>query len=161
MVALIIPDAKGTNAEFNIFFLCENTVGYAFDQLIDVIAPPVVDGAETVSILPKLFCIGDGVFLWIGVKVVVKMDTVYIVVSYHIHDDRGYLGSNFGQCRVEVFLSAVGKKPFRFFTGNMVRSDIARRIERCAIWIHPGMQLHSARMGFFDGKIERIINRTG
>src|SRR5690554_5854918 len=113
MIALIIPDAKGTDAELDVFFFGKDTVGHALYQLIDIIPPPVVDRLKALAILPELLCIGNGILFRVWVKIIVEVNTVDIIVSYHIHYNRRYIAPNLWKGRVEVFLPSVGEKPLR------------------------------------------------
>ncbi|MNI52919.1 hypothetical protein D3C73_1077270 [compost metagenome] len=97
-------------------------------QYVDIVASPVVNFLDPVVILTKgnlirYRCISA---IRIGVKIIIEMNTIYIVVFDHIHYHINNIFTNFRNTWVEKLLASIGEEPFWVALGNMVIRKMGR-----------------------------------
>src|SRR5262245_5691993 len=97
---------------------------------------------------------------WIGIEIIVEMNTVYIVprnnIGHHAPDVR--LCRRYS--RIEYSKGSLTQQPLGVLTGYMGRHKSVDNIKiiNCAEWIHPCVQFYSSPVAFIDHKLQRIPN---
>ena len=104
-----MPDAKGRNPEFHPGFHGLDAVVNRPHELIHVVAPPIgaVGNASVVAGKSGVVVEGDA-RLWIGIKIVVKMNAVHVVAPQNVHHHAQHVAAHLGQTWVENTQRAIG-----------------------------------------------------
>lgn len=104
-----------------------------------------------------------------GVEVIVKLHAVNRVVFHHFGNDAGYPVADFWNPRVEDKAVAGGTDPVAMqhedAGGDLRQGSVEFAdgfwpgVHRDAIGVKPGMDPHTAFVGFIEHKLERIVAR--
>ena len=160
------PDAEWADTKADVRFNFVDARVEAFDEIVNVVAAPIVAfkfAAFFLVSIPGIIIgevnrIAGAVAFLIWIKIIVEVNAVDVVAADHIQNHAG--GVVFGGvfAGIKPFVVAVAfDQPGTGF-GNVFRRDgrFARK-DSGAIWIEPSMKLQASDMGFFDGKLERIV----
>src|ERR1700748_394371 len=158
VMALICPYAKRTDAELYIIFMIVDTVAKHLDQLVNIIAAPVVNilkiACKRVKGLLVVYLLA---FNFIGIKIIVHMHAVDIIIVHHGQNYLYYIVAHFRYTRIKQFYPPVSKKPAGLQVSDVVGAQAPEiTIKGSPVRVKPGMQLHTAFVAFGYRELQRV-----
>ena len=128
-----------------------------FDKEVHVIATPVTLVLDSVGVILEEFIVRNTLPLhWIGIEVIVHMDTIHIIAA---HDITGYLAdivTILRNTRVQDKELVVGKAVHRLTHSDMHRRELTRALGLCPIGIDPCMKFHPALVTLINHPLQGI-----
>ena len=155
--ALITIDTKGRDTHFHPWLRLVYRLIELLDKEIHIIAAPVVDIPDTITILPVLLGIRDILSLHgIGIEIVVHMDTVDIITGDDILGHLADIIAVLGQSGIQDKHIVIGETTHRLPHGDMIGSQLLGGLRLSTIGIDPRVQLHPALVTLGDHPLQRI-----
>ena len=122
---LITVNTERTDTELHPRLYAPNGFMKFLYQNVYIATTPVCLVVETASVTGKARIIRKIDSLdRIRIKIVVHVDSIYIVAGYNIGNNLADMLTAFGKRRIEINLIAISDKPFRMFMINMCRSEL-------------------------------------
>ena len=147
IAALVAVDAEGGYTDFHPRLGVMDGIVELFNELVDVIAAPVGQVAETVIVCPEVGIIGNGYACHgIGIEIVVDVQAVDIVARHNVAHHVADIVAALLQGRIQQRQAIVLERPFRMLHDHMALGIGMSHLRLGTVWVNPCMQLHAALM---------------
>jgi len=162
VLATVAPDSYRTHTKLHIGLSAFDAVRKGRYEEIYVVPSPAVNACK---IFPIDF-IGPAVWqgltiLGVGIKIIVKMNSIYIVIADHFHDHPQQIVPDGWNPGIEIDPFSILEGPLGMFVDDILGAYTAESlVGDGAKRIHPGVKFHVALVALFDHEFQGIIVRA-